>query len=205
MKQMTRVVLLVIVALLFPIIPFVVIGELPGERWLSATDANAWLFALTGSSILMIDVVLPVPSSIIVALLGSRLGFFGGWLSAWVGLTIGNMVGYAIGRLWPHKIAPDFAESPTLMVLFVSRPVPILAEAATIAAGASRINPIHMIAVCAASNLFYTAILAASGAALLAENVNFLTLFAPLLVPAVAWMAWRKYQARKVPSQADIV
>lgn len=197
MKQTLRVTLLVVVALLMPIIPFVMIGELPGERWLSASDDNAWLFALTGGGLLMLDVVLPIPSSIIIALLGTRLGFVAGWLSAWIGLTIGNLVGYGIGRLWPHKIAPEFPDSPTLAALFVSRPVPIIAEASVIAAGAARTNVWQVFAVCAAGNLIYTAILAASGAALLAANLSFAVLIVPLLVPAGCWLAWRWYQNRQ--------
>jgi hypothetical protein len=45
-----------------PIVPFVIIGELPGERWLTANDENAMLFALTGGGLLIADVVLPMPS-----------------------------------------------------------------------------------------------------------------------------------------------
>lgn len=178
-------------ALLMPIVPFVVIGELPGERWLSATDASELLFALTGGGLLVLDVVLPVPSSIVITLLGSRLGFFEGWLSAWLGLTAGNLLGYGIGRLWPHKMAPEVPEQPTLIVLILSRPVPILAEAMAIAAGAARTHLLHMVTACAAGNAIYTGILAANGAALLADDLTGPGIFLPLLVPVVGWSIWR--------------
>lgn len=190
-SQTTRVILLVTVALLLPIVPFVVIGELPGERWLSAQDDNAWLFALTGAGLLVVDVLLPVPSSIVTVLLGARLDFLAGWMSAWIGLTLGNLVGYGVGHLWPKRFAPEFPESPTLVVLFVSRPVPILAEAAVIAAGATRTDLLHTLIACALGNLIFTGILTASGSALLASNVNFIGVFLPLLIPAAGWMIWR--------------
>lgn len=41
------------VALCVPLLPFIVIGELPGERWLSANDDHALLFALTGAGLLL--------------------------------------------------------------------------------------------------------------------------------------------------------
>ncbi|MEZ5559647.1 MAG: hypothetical protein R3E86_14025 [Pseudomonadales bacterium] len=158
--------LVITLALLMPIVPFAIIGELPGERWLSASDDSATLFALTGGGLLLADVLLPVPSSIVISLLGGRLGFVAGWATAWIGLTLGNLLGYWVGRLWPARMAPDVAEQPTLLILILSRPVPILAEAAAIGAGATRANFAHVAGACAAGNAVYTGILTATGASL---------------------------------------
>ena len=181
--------------------PYLVIGELPGERWLSATDERALAFALTGGGLLTLDVVLPIPSSIVIALLGGRLGFFAGWLCAWLGLTAGNLIGYGIGRLWPQKLAPDISESPTFIMLILSRPVPILAEAVAIAAGAMRTRPIHMFTACAAGNLVYAGALAANGAALLATDWTGPGIILPLFVPVICWILWR-WWVRKSSKEA---
>ena len=138
MQRTLKILFLSAIVLLIPIVPYLVIGELPGEQWLSATDDSALAFALTGGGLLTLDVILPIPSSIVIVLLGGRLGFFVGWLSAWLGLTVGNLIGYWIGRLWPQKLTPHISESPTLVMLILSRPVPILAEAVVLAAGATR-------------------------------------------------------------------
>jgi len=191
MQRTLKILLLVAIVLLLPIVPFLVIGELPGERWLSATGSSALVFALTGSGLLTLDILLPIPSSIVIALMGGRLGFYEGWLSAWLGLTAGNLLGYGIGRLWPQKMAPDIPESPTLILLFLSRPVPILAEAMVIAAGATRTRFMHTLAVCAAGNLVYAGILAADGAALLAGNWTGPGIILPLLLPVAGWGLWR--------------
>lgn len=190
MQQTLKILVLAAVVLLIPIVPFVVVGELPGERWLSAMDDNASLFALTGSGLLALDVVLPVPSSIMTALLGARLGFWAGWLCAWLGLTAGNLIGYGIGRLWPHKAAPDLPESPTLLLLVLSRPVPIFAEAVAIAAGAARVDMWRMAAASAAGNAVYAGVLAADGAALLGSDWQGPGIILPLLVPVAGWVIW---------------
>jgi uncharacterized membrane protein YdjX (TVP38/TMEM64 family) len=195
MKKSIKTTLVVLVALLMPIVPFVIIGELPGERWLSATDENAMAFALLGGGLLAVDVLLPIPSSIVITLLGSRLGFLEGWLSAWLGLTAGHIVGYWIGRLWPSKLAPEFPETPTLFVLFLTRPVPILAEAVAIAAGATRVPFLQAMVVCALGNVIYTGVLAANGAALFDYEIPTAGIIVPLLIPAVGWVAWRWIRA----------
>ena len=73
-----RSVLIIAAALCIPLVPFFIIGEMPGERWLSAADEHAGLFALAGAGLLAIDVLLPVPSSIVGTMLGARLGFLPG-------------------------------------------------------------------------------------------------------------------------------
>jgi len=191
MQQTLKILILIAIVLLIPIVPYLVIGELPGERWLSATDDRALAFAVTGGGLLTLDVVLPVPSSIVIALLGGRLGFFPGWICAWLGLTAGNLIGYGIGRLWPQKLALDISESPTFIMLILSRPVPILAEAVTIAAGAMRTRLIHVFAACAAGNLVYAGALAANGSALLAVEWTGPGIFLALFVPVICWFLWR--------------
>ena len=191
MQRIFKPLLLFSIVLLIPIVPFLVIGELPGDQWLSATDSSALMFALTGSGLLALDVILPVPSSIVIALLGGRLGFFEGWLGAWFGLTIGNLVGYGIGRLWPKKLAPYIPESPSLILLILSRPVPILAEATAIAAGATRIYIVSVLTACASGNAIYAGILAADWAALLASDWMGPGIILPLLMPVAGWILWR--------------
>jgi hypothetical protein len=46
---------------LVPLVPFAVLGELPGERWLSAQGGDALRFGATGAALLALDVLLPIP------------------------------------------------------------------------------------------------------------------------------------------------
>ena len=97
LKKRYRQSIIIIIALAVPIIPFAIIGEMPGEKWLSASDDGAWLFALTGSSLLVLDIALPLPSSIIGTLLGARLGLVPGFFTILLGLTAGHSLGYLAG------------------------------------------------------------------------------------------------------------
>src|SRR5262245_43537492 len=65
-------------AVLVPLVPFAAIGELPGERWLLASAGDAARFGATGAALLAADLLLPIPSSVIGALLGGRLGLWAG-------------------------------------------------------------------------------------------------------------------------------
>lgn len=193
MNPKTKTALVIGVSLMIPIIPFALIGELPGERWLSATDQNALLFALTGGGLLAIDVLLPIPSSIIGTLLGARLGFFPGCVAAWIGMTIGNLLGYGLGRLMLARFGDRLPRAPTALALFLSRPVPVFAEAVTFTAGAERMPPGHFLVICASGNLIYAAALAAAGASLLPNGWAGPGLVLPMLLPVVAWILWLRF------------
>ena len=191
MRAATRLSLVILLAILIPVVPFVIIGELPGERWLSATDENALLFGLTGSGLLAADVLLPIPSSIVGSMLGARLGFLPGWLWCWCGLVLGNAIGYLCGRLLLSRFAPDIPQTPTLLVLFASRPVPVLAEAVTFTAGAEKMGFIPFLLVSIAGNGIYSLALAGNGAALLPDAFVGPGLILPMLLPVAAWLLWR--------------
>ncbi len=191
MNNLRRLLIVLVGTLLIPIIPFVVIGELPGEQWLSASQDNDLAFALVGAGLLAVDVLLPVPSSIMITMLGARVGLLEGWLAAWLGLTVGNMVGYALGRLWPQRWAPKVNETPAVLALMLSRPVPVLAEALTITAGAARQPFLLVCAACLVGNGVYTLLLAANGALLIAASTATYGIVVMLAIPAIGWWLWR--------------
>lgn len=187
----------IIAALLLPILPFVIIGELPGDEWLSARDNDASLFALTGTTLLALDIFIPVPSSILGTLMAARLGFWPGFACIFAGLVVGNLVGFGITRLAVRRFRswlPQFPKTTSLAVVFLTRPIPIVAEAMALAAGATRMPVPTFLLVSGSGNLIYAFALAANGAALVTES--FLTgrgLILPMLLPAATWLAWRAW------------
>ena len=192
------------IALLIPIIPFVLIGELPGERWLSAADDNALAFGMLGAGLLASDVFLPVPSSIVGTLLGARLGFWSGLAWCWAGLTLGNLLAYLAGRLLLSGLGTRLADAPTLLAVFASRPVPVLAEAAAFTAGAGRTPASGFLLAAGSGNLIYALALAGNGAALLPDAVLGPGLLVPMLVPVAAWLIWRWMARRgRAPAQTE--
>lgn len=197
MQTIPRRIVVILLALLIPIVPFMAIGELPGEHWLSATDENALLFGLTGAGLLTADVLLPIPSSIVGSMLGARLGFSAGWAWAWAGLSVGNSIGYMAGRLLLSRFQPEIPQTPTLLLLFVSRPVPILAEAVTFTAGAERMGFLRFLVTAMLGNGIYSFVLAANGAALLPGAAVGPGLILPMALPVLAWLIWRWLMKRK--------
>jgi membrane protein DedA with SNARE-associated domain len=178
-------------AVLVPIVPFAVIGELPGERWLEAVSHDALRFGATGAALLAGDVLLPIPSSVIGALLGGRLGFALGFGWAFSGLWAGHMIGYGCGRLLPSRFRSELPRAPTLAIVFLSRPVPVLAEAVAIAAGVERMSVLHYSASVALGNAVYAAAMAGNGAALLPDGLAGPGLIAPMAVPVLGYALWR--------------
>ena len=193
----------IIIALLIPIIPFAVIGELPGEHLLSGSDNNAFLFGVTGSGLLAADVLLPIPSSIVGTLLGARLGFITGWLWAWLGMTVGGIIGYYTGRLFLSKLGATLPQTPTLLIVFISRPVPVLAEAITFAAGATKVRFLPFMIANIIGNGIYALALAGNGATLLPESLTGLGLIIPLSLPVITWLLWRWWEKRKSLQEND--
>lgn len=191
--------LIITIAILIPIIPFIIIGELPGENWLSDMDDNAFLFGLTGSILLASDIFLPIPSTIIGTMLGARLGFFSGLLWTWSGLVLGSLAGYYCGKLFFPRTKEEIPQSPTLLILAISRPVPILAEAVSFTAGASgtKLPPFLFISIIA--NGIFAVALAGNGAALFPNDLLGYGLIFPMLLPAISWLIWQfKYKTKDI-------
>lgn len=187
-------------AVLVPIIPFALIGELPGEQWLAAQTGGWFTVGVVGAALLALDVLLPIPSSILGALLGGRLGFALGFAFSFAGLSLGSALGYAFGRLWPARLAaPSAASQPTpaFALVLLSRPVPVFAEAISIAAGATRVSIASFALASSLGNALYAAALSANGAALLPAGLAGPGLVLPMLVPVASFLIWRRLSSSR--------
>lgn len=106
------------------------------------------LAGLVGVTLLVVDVVLPVPSSVVMAAHGALFGVALGSALSMVGSLGAFAVGFGLGRRGAAVItravpederrrADRFLARWGLVAIIVSRPVPILAETVAFAAGAS--------------------------------------------------------------------
>jgi len=189
---LARIAIVLGVAALVPLVPFALIGELPGDRWLEAGGQQGWRFGLSAAALLSADLLLPIPSSLVGAMLGGRLGALPGFGWAFIGLMTGHVVGYGLGRLAPRRWGGDAPAAPTAAVVFLSRPVPVLAEAVTLAAGVHRARPLPFLVALASGNAVYAGAMAAHGAAWLPGGLAGPGLMVPMLVPVVGWVLWRR-------------
>jgi membrane protein YqaA with SNARE-associated domain len=174
-----------------PIIPFAIIGELPGDKWLDASGDDALLLGLTGAALLAADVLMPIPSSIVGSLLGARLGFVAGFLWTFLGLMVGNVVGYFLGRLLFSRDPNSLPSEPTALALLVSRPVPVLAEALSFAAGATKLRLSVVLFTAGIGNAAYALALCGSGAAWLPQGWAGPGVAVPLLIPVAGYALWK--------------
>ena len=196
MTPTKRALVVLMCALLVPIVPFVLIGELPGERWLQSAGSDSLRFGVTGAGLLALDLLLPIPSSIVGALLGGRLGFVPGGVWCFLGLFTGHSFGYAIGRLTPARWASQPVgerRGASWIALLLSRPIPVFAEALSLAAGAQRMPLSAFLTSVAIGDAIYAGALAADGAALLPQDAWGVGLILPMLLPVIGYLAWRKW------------
>jgi uncharacterized membrane protein YdjX (TVP38/TMEM64 family) len=184
--------LIIVAALCVSSLPFVLVGELPGERWLSAQDEHAARFALTGAALLAVDVLLPIPSSIVGTMLGARLGLGLGFVAAFAGMMVGQCAAYLVSRALLGQRQAELPSAPTLAAVFLSRPVPVLAEAVVLSAGAARLRWPQFLLACASGNAIYAGALALNGAQLVPDAAVGPGLLLPMLLPAGSWLLWRR-------------
>jgi uncharacterized membrane protein YdjX (TVP38/TMEM64 family) len=109
---------------------------------------GGWVAALVGVCLLVADVFLPVPSSLVMIAHGALFGVWVGALLSLIGSVGAALLGFAVGRrggtLLERLISPDERVRVDLMLrrwgaiaVVVTRPVPLLAETVAILAGAS--------------------------------------------------------------------
>jgi uncharacterized membrane protein YdjX (TVP38/TMEM64 family) len=206
MRRTTRLlVALTIAAIAVPLVPFLLFGarlDMIVARWLDPRPAPVVLAAME-IGVLAADLLLPVPSSLVATLGGAELGIAAGTACAWLGMTLGSLAGWWLGRTAGQRAlagleaderagleARHLRLGPLLIVL--TRPVPLLAEAATLLAGATGMRFRDFLAAAALGNLAVA--LAWSIAGRLGQKADSLqwVLVASLAVPvAAAWLLTR--------------
>jgi uncharacterized membrane protein YdjX (TVP38/TMEM64 family) len=164
------------------------------------TPGNAGAVAATLAALLAADIVLPVPSSLVSTAAGALLGFLPGTLTSWIGMTLGSLAGYALGKTssprWLGAADRERLEHARTKwgdwIIIVFRPVPVLAEASCVFAGASAM-PLRRFALLASlANLGISLAYSATGA-FAASRESFLLAFAgAVTIPAIAMFLLRR-------------
>lgn len=162
-----------------------------------------WVAALAGVGLLWVDVVAPVPSSIVMlvngmlfgVLLGTLLSLTGGMGAALLGYGLGYQ-GENFGRRCLGEAAitraQAFFQRHGMIAIIVSRPVPILAEAVTIIAGMARM-PLRKFLPATLIGLLPPALIYASAGAYTLQLRTGLVVFLPVLLAAgTTWVLGRR-------------
>jgi len=217
MRQMTKPLLLIAIVLALPIVPAVVYGELFGQglaAW-RAEPPSPLLFSLGVAAILASDLFLPVPSSPLMTLAGAQLGWLAGTLVCWLGLTTGAVAAFALARRWGPALVGRLvareelermrvaAGEHFLWMLLVTRPLPVLAEAAVLLAGLVGAPWRQCLPTIAIGNMCVAACFCVMGQ--FAEDRQWLTpaIVASMAIPLVlSWLIRRRINSQPGVSEA---
>jgi len=171
-------------------------------RFLETAAPQRGLVAAVLGLLLAVDILLPIPSSLVSTACGLFVGIIGGTLVSWAGMTLSCAAGFWLARSGRPAVRRLMGERELerLQVLsarfgdwaiIICRPVPVLAEAAVLLAGMSGMRPGRFLLLTALANLGISAVYATVGA--LAATVNsFLVAFAAaILLPLAAMLLSR--------------
>lgn len=176
------------------------------------TDPAPWLSgggslaaAALGIGLLVADVVLPVPASLVMiahgavfgVALGSALSLAGGTAAAAVAFALGRRGRAPLRRFVPEaerRRADDLLRRYGVLAVVVSRPVPILAESLAILAGTSPLGWGRFLGAAALGNLPAALLYAVTGATALRLDDAFLTFALVLLIATLVWLGGRRLE-----------
>jgi uncharacterized membrane protein YdjX (TVP38/TMEM64 family) len=213
--------LFVLVLIAIVVVPFLIFGS-SLEAWtfgFVTPERSALVIAAAGILLLVIDVLLPIPSTFVASGLGAMLGAPLGILVTAVGLTAGCAIGFRLGRYLGQDLAErllglaDYNYLSSLLgryglpVLAVCRPVPVLAEATVIAAGIMGMRTGRVLIVTSLANLGFAGVYGGLGASAEGTTGFLLAFAASLAIPGIALLVARRVQrshgaAAPMPSDA---
>jgi len=111
---------------------------------LNSYQENPIVFSLISLVILASDVVLPIPSTIVMYLNGYVMGIVGGFLLSLSSLMISSLIGFYIGKRFSRRDqSPSFSRffhRYGFASIILTRGIPILAEAISIVGGYTQMS-----------------------------------------------------------------
>jgi uncharacterized membrane protein YdjX (TVP38/TMEM64 family) len=172
--------------------------------WIKGMGVWAWA---AGIGLMVADLILPMPGTVVMAALGFVYGMVAGGLIALTGLTLATSIGYGIGRSLGEKFVRrwlgdrDYENGKKFFskgggwAVAISRSLPILPEVVSCMAGISRMpfGRFSLAAFC--GNLPMAFLFAAIGAS--GNDAPWWAIAASLLVPAVFWLVASRIQKTK--------
>lgn len=177
--KISRTLILGLALAAFVIVPFILFGDRL-EAWAHVMfldrHPTGWWPRLLCIGLLIGDVVLPVPSSLVSAAAGLWWGLWQGALLSLVGMQLGSWFGYWLGaratalQRWvggdeAARLNRWFTRHGEWIVVTL-RPVPVLAEASAIFAGFSRMSLARFSVLSLVANLAVSLFYGSAGALL---------------------------------------
>ena len=219
MRQLFRPLVLIVLAMLVPLLPFLAWDEQLKDWYGQFEEHPPNTYVIIGLVVgsLATDIFLPIPSSVVSTLAGKHLETEVATMASFVGMSLGAIIGFAVARAWGRPLALWFTKEEDLarmeelsdrlgsIVLVVTRAVPILSEAGVLLMGVNRLSWRKFLTPVLLSNLGLSYVYAASG-----ENLPILYAMAgaialPVLAACVVRWVWpeERRETRTVEPQAN--
>lgn len=183
------------------------------EQWVSeqililqaSRGGRAWA-ALAIAALLTLDLILPVPSSILMILSGSLLGWPTGWLVSLTGAMGSAILGFWACRRWGKSVfdrvagpvdagrITHFFEQHGVWAILLSRSVPMLTEVISCLAGLSAMRFRLFLAVSLAGTAPLCLVYAWAGHRALDRSAVGWAVFLAFLLPAAGLLIYRRFQ-----------
>ena len=219
MSEVWRPLLIICIALLVPVLPFLGFGgwlEAQVTAWLESPPAPV-MIALGTVAILSTDILLPVPSSVVSTVAGAQLGVLAATAASWLGMTLGATLGFALARFCGRPLAERYSSVDDLQrmdwlatrygpwILVGTRALPVLAEAAVLFLGATRLSWRQFLPAVMISNLGIAAVYSVLGHYARSQGELPLALAASIALPVLAatmarWLLPSRSEESNTPS-----
>ncbi|WP_292486629.1 TVP38/TMEM64 family protein [Methanohalobium sp.] len=185
-----------------------IIFELSGL--LTLEDAKNWVLSfdsLAGLVIilmLIIDLVIPVPSSVLMTLAGSLYGFFWGVLIGTLGSLLASITGFCLTRYIRKRKALTFIDESEQKsmnkwftqwgegILILSRMVPMLTETMSCFAGLTGISFLRFLVIIIIGTIPVTVYYSYFGSHLHSVSEWSFPLAAGVIIPGILWIFLHK-------------
>ena len=172
------------------------------------------LAGFAGVCLLVADVVLPVPSSLIMIAHGALFGVAFGTLLSLVGSSGATLVAFAIGRRGGPLLArlvpvEEQVQSDRLLTrwgmlaIIVTRPVPLLAETTAVVVGTSRLGWSRATLAALAGSLPAALLYALTGAVAARFHNGALVFVLVLLMASSFWLVGRWLEPRLIRPESE--
>jgi uncharacterized membrane protein YdjX (TVP38/TMEM64 family) len=171
--------------------------------------------ACVGVGLLVGDVLLPVPSSLVMVAHGALFGVLKGTLLSLAGSVGAALFGFAIGRRGGPLVrrlvteeerarADDLLRRWGVLAIVVTRPVPLLAETVAIIAGTSTLGWWSTALAALLGSLPPALLYAVSGAAVANLQSTTLVFVLVILIAGLVWVVGRRLEARRARLSEDV-
>jgi 3-dehydroquinate synthase len=170
--------------------------------WIASAGAGS---AMTIATLLTVDIFLPVPSSLVMALSGAAFGVIWGSGISLVGSIAGEWLGFelarAYGQRWARRVAgeEDMVRMQAVMArhgvvaVMVTRALPVIMETMSVVAGLSSMSRWRFLSASVVGTLPVVVVYAYAGA--VSRQMDSV-IPAVVILTAVAGAAWVWYRAK---------